>query len=65
MDIEIVKKTIERLSEELEENRKAFERIRPLSEQINGELHDNKRRRKEIETELDQYYFQIQQRNLS
>jgi len=65
MEDQKIKAAIERLNERLEENRLAFERIKPLSEQINKELNDNKQQRKEIETELDQYYFQIRQSKLS
>ena len=50
---------------ELEENRKQFERLKELSNQIYKEVEQNKEERIAIEKKLDNLYFQVQQRNLS
>lgn len=65
MDKDKLIKEVERLNEALELNRVAFERITPLATQINMELEDNKKKKIQIEAELDMLYFQIRQSQLS
>lgn len=64
-DTDAITEAVNEANIELEENRKAFERLKELSNQIHKEVEQNKEQRILIEKRLDALYFQIQQKNLS
>jgi DNA repair exonuclease SbcCD ATPase subunit len=72
---QVLKEAIERLNQELEDNRIEFEALKKEQEdnkeaiefvsKIIDKVNNNKENRNRIESLLDKYYFQVQQANLS
>lgn len=72
---QVIKEAVERLNQELEDNRIEAETLKKEQEdnkeaiefvsKIIDRVNNNKENRIRIESLLDKYYFQIQQNNLS